>query len=83
MLYLCPTPVKGLGGLYISGVDFGCFSTVYGDCEALEEREEQMNFTLFVCMCTQKDQQGLCTNNEKAVILQTKYNGSSRKSDKE
>ena len=34
------------GGLYISGVDFGCFSTLFGDCEALVEREEQMNFTL-------------------------------------
>ena len=36
------------GGLSISGVDFGCFSTWYGDCEALDEREEQVNFTLFV-----------------------------------
>jgi hypothetical protein len=29
-----------VGGLYISGVDFGCFSTLFGDCEALVEREE-------------------------------------------
>jgi hypothetical protein len=29
-----------VGGLYISGVDFGCFSTVQRDCEALIEREE-------------------------------------------
>ena len=31
---------RGCGGLYISGVDFGCFSTLFGDCEALVEREE-------------------------------------------
>ena len=31
---------RGCGGLYISGVDFGCFSTFNGDCEALEMREE-------------------------------------------
>ena len=36
--------------MYISSVDFGCFSTKYGDCEALEEREEQVTFTLF-CVC--------------------------------
>jgi hypothetical protein len=29
-----------VGGLYISGVDFGCFSTFSGDCEALKMREE-------------------------------------------
>ncbi len=40
---------KGCGWVYISGVDFGCFSTSYGDCEALDEREEQTDFTLFVC----------------------------------
>ena len=28
------------GGVYISGVDFCCFSTFNGDCEALEMREE-------------------------------------------
>lgn len=40
------------GGLYISGVDFGCFSTKYRDCEALKMREEQTDFTLFrVCIC--------------------------------
>ena len=39
------------GGLYISSVDFGCFSTVYRDCEALDEREKQVTFTLlFVCI---------------------------------
>ena len=36
------------GGLYISSVDFGCFSTWYGDCEALDEREEQVTFTLLL-----------------------------------
>ena len=36
--------------MYISGVDFGCFSTSYGDCEALEKREEQTDFTLFRCI---------------------------------
>jgi hypothetical protein len=45
--YRYSTPYIGRGGLYISGVDFGCFSTKYGDCEALEEREEQTDFTLF------------------------------------
>ena len=34
------------GWVNISGVDFGCFSTVYRDCEALKMREEQVNFTL-------------------------------------
>ena len=42
---------KGRGGLYISGVDFGCFSTSNGDCEALDWREEQTDFTLFVYIC--------------------------------
>ena len=32
----------------ISGVDVGCFSTSYRDCEALIEREDQLEFTLFV-----------------------------------
>ena len=41
-------PCYWWGGFSISGVDFGCFSTVYGDCEALEKREEQTDFTLFV-----------------------------------
>ena len=49
MLYM-PRPAIWRGGFSISGVDFGCFSTKYGDCEALEEREEQANFTLFVCL---------------------------------
>ena len=47
---LWSSPVLWAGGLYISGVDFGCFSTKYGDCEALEKREEQTDFTLFVCL---------------------------------
>ena len=38
------------GRVCISGVDFGCFSTLFGDCEALEMREEQTDFTLFVCI---------------------------------
>ena len=41
---------KGEVGVYISGVDFGCFSTSCRDCEALDEREEQVNFTLFACI---------------------------------
>ena len=50
-MYTCaPRPIIGWVGLYISGVDFGCFSTVYGDCEALDEREEQVDFTLFACI---------------------------------
>ena len=39
-----------VGGLNISGVDFGCFSTFNGDCEALVEREEQTDFTLLFCI---------------------------------
>ena len=31
-----------------SGADFVCYSTIGGDCEALDEREEQMNSTLFL-----------------------------------
>ena len=31
-------------------MDFGCFSTSYGDCEALEEREEQVKLTLLLCV---------------------------------
>ena len=46
MYYPFPRPI-GCDGLYISGVDFGCFSTFNGDCEALDEREEQTDFTLF------------------------------------
>ncbi len=42
------SPVLWAGGLYISGVDFGCFSTSYRDCEALIEREEQTDFTLLI-----------------------------------
>lgn len=48
-----PRLYKGRGGLYISGVDFGCFSTWYRHCEGLWEREEQTDFTLFVVyICT-------------------------------
>ena len=32
--------VRWVGGFYISGVDFGYFSTSYRDCEALKMREE-------------------------------------------
>ena len=39
------------GGVYISGVDFGCFSIKYRDCEALVEREEQTDFTLLLYIC--------------------------------
>lgn len=46
----------GWGKVGISGVDFGCFSTFNGDCEALDEREEQVNFTLFLCPCPMKPQ---------------------------
>ena len=42
---------RSMGGrVCISGVDFGCFSTFNGDCEALKMREEQTDFTLFVCI---------------------------------
>jgi len=45
---------RSMGGrVCISGVDFGCFSASYRDCEALEKREEQTNFTLF-CVYTSK-----------------------------
>ena len=50
-MYISSTLAQWAGGLYISSVDFGCFSTKYGDCEALEEREGQVTFTLFVYMC--------------------------------
>ena len=48
-VYSIPRSFLRAGGLYISSVDFGCFSTFNGDCEALKMREEQRNFTLF-CM---------------------------------
>ena len=38
------------GWVSISGVDFGCFSTDCRDCEALDEREEQVDFTLFLLL---------------------------------
>ena len=47
-MYILSTLAYWAGGLYISSVDFGCFSTSYRDCEALIEREEQTDFTLFV-----------------------------------
>ena len=34
-MYFLSTLVYWAGGLYISGVDFGCYSTLFGDCEAL------------------------------------------------
>ena len=47
---------RSMGGrVCISGVDFGCFSASYRDCEALEKREEQTNFTLF-CIYTSINQ---------------------------
>ena len=45
-----PTPFVRVRRVYISGVDFGCFSTVYRDCEALEEREEQVKLHAFLFM---------------------------------
>ncbi|MBQ4395257.1 MAG: hypothetical protein II825_08190 [Paludibacteraceae bacterium] len=39
-MYILSTLAFRAGGLYISGVDFGCFSTSYRDCEALKMREE-------------------------------------------
>ena len=47
-MYILSTLAYRAGGLYISGVDFGCFSTLFRDCEALDQREEQVNFTLLV-----------------------------------
>ena len=48
---------RSMGGRdCISGVDFGCFSTLFGDCEALVEREEQTDFTLFVYICNRENQ---------------------------
>ena len=49
-------------GVY-TGVDFGCFSTKYGDCEALEEREEQTDFTLFLCIPSPEGVRGEITKN--------------------
>ena len=48
MLHTAPRPHRA-GGFSISGVDFGCFSTWYRDCEALDWREEQTDFTLLLC----------------------------------
>ena len=47
-VYFSEVRISRAGGLNISSVDFGCFSTYCGDCEALEEREEQKDFTLFL-----------------------------------
>ena len=47
-MYILSTLAYWAGGEYISGVDFGCFSTSYRDCEALKEREDQLNFTLLL-----------------------------------
>jgi len=49
-MYYPFAPVLWAGGLYISGMDFGCFSTKYRDCEDLIEREEQTDFTLLMCI---------------------------------
>ncbi len=45
---------RSMGGrVCISGVDFGCFSTFCGDCEALDQHEYLLDSTLFyVYMCT-------------------------------
>ena len=46
---------RSMGGMVcISGVDFGCFSTFCGDCEALDWREEQTDFTLFCVYAIEK-----------------------------
>ena len=50
-MYFLSTLACWAGGLYISSVDFGCFSTKYGDCEALEEREDQFELRAFI-ICT-------------------------------
>ena len=47
-MYILSTLAYWAGGVYLSSVDFGCFSTSYGDCEALKKREKQVTFTLFV-----------------------------------
>jgi len=36
-------------------MDFGCYSTLFGQCEGLKEREEQVNFTLFVYVYMDKN----------------------------
>ena len=52
-MYIFVLARSWVGGLSISGVDFGCFSTLFGDCEALDQREYLLDSTLFyVYMCT-------------------------------
>ena len=46
-MYFLSTLAYWAGGLYISSVDFGCFSTKYGDCEALKKREDQFELRAF------------------------------------
>lgn len=46
-MYILSTLASRAGGLYISGVDFGCFSTCCGDCEALGKREDQFELYAF------------------------------------
>ena len=52
------TPCYRRGGFSISGVDFGCFSTVYGDCEALEKREEQTDLHAFIVCVSEINKKG-------------------------
>ena len=47
-MYVLSTLAYWVGGLYISSVDFGCFSTWYRHCEGLWEREKQVTFTLLI-----------------------------------
>lgn len=47
LVCILPRLTIGCGVFCISGVAFYCFSTYCGDCEALEEREEQMKLTLY------------------------------------
>lgn len=69
MLYM-PRLAMGEVGLAYSGVDFGCFSTSYRDCEALKMREEQTDFTLFVCICANinKNKSNIQENAESRII---------------
>ena len=66
--YVYPSSPNGRAG-YISGVDFGCFSISYRDCEALEEREEQVDFTLFVSYTKFIKQSKYSTKMKKLTII--------------
>ena len=61
-MYILSTLALWAGGLYISSVDFGCFSTVYRDCEALKKREDQFElhaFIVYIYKRTKKDFAGM------------------------